>query len=673
MAVTSTLSASATEEARASMPKDPFKLIASQYVPSNIKTAFRRALLFYKSDILIMRMVNKLAEYPITEVEIEMKDPSGDELDLTEEEYIANYRRIFDRSLRIHESLISIGQDYFLYQNVFPYISLPIDRVYKCEKCSSDDNKEEHVYHSSAQISKLTWDGKDFKGECPVCKTERTLISKEEEVRNGYDRVRFKKRNLYRIGIEQAEITGAVRYTYSMNPATRKKIMSNDRFTLDNTPLIFLKSAHANKAVELEESHVYHFKAPTPTTPDGSPWAWPLIVAAVQTIFYIQNMKKAMESISLEHIDPKVFIAPRMNPDALAMKYDMEKITTQIKAGYEASRGGATGPCVFPLPVEVGLMNLNGRMFLPSNEIKEGMSDLFIGMGMPRGLLSGEGPYQANSIAIRVIENGFITYRMYLNNCLQSIADELSGFFNMPPIKVKLKELIKLDDSLHKQALAMGVGSKWISKDTYLSALGLDPKDEEKKVTEEVLKEADRQGEAENRIEIARAKSMEDAEIDRMANQTEMFINESNKRTEHLVSLVDGLVSKGYTMEWATNYVSQYMAAEAAKAEQQATMQRQQEARDAFFRDRMAGATHSLNRAEDKRQMTLAMQPPGGQNQQNAGQEGAGINNLVGKLMSMDDTTRTRELGYMKTAQPTVWAQVVNVLGTMGMYNANGG
>lgn len=677
MAPVSELSATAKQAELDSMPKDPFRLLSQQYVPTNIKTAFERALLFYKSDILIMRMISKLAEYPITPIEIEIvtKDrkkkeaiKSNDELELSDEDYVEIYRRIFDKSLNIQNALISIGLDYYLYQNVFPYVSLPVERRYRCTVCSEKKKPEDYEWLPSSQITKLSYDGEDFKGKCPVCNAEQNLITQETAIRDGYDLVRFKKRNLFRISIEQSEITGANRYTYQLSTETVKKIKKNDRFTLENTPLPFIRQAYMAKgAVELDPESVYHFKAPSPSLPDDSPWAWPLIVSAVSTIFYIQNMKKAMEAISVEHMDPNIYIAPAVDLKTLGFNLDMEAIKTKIIDAYKEGRSGNTNPKVFPFPVTTGLMNLNGRMFLPHQELSAAQADLYIGMGMPRGLLSGEGPYQANSIAMRVIENGTLTYRSFIDICLQAMADQLGGFFNLPPVKVQMKEFIKLDDALHKQALAGGVSAKWVSKETYRAALGLNNDEEQRKIDAETLAEADIQGQAEAKIETARIKSAEEAEIDRMASQTEVFINESQKNLDHMVALIEGLVSKGYTREWSASYVSEYMAQQTARAQADAAHAKAMEAREAYFRDRMAGATHSLNRAEGKRQMTNVMNEyltdPQAQNMQGEQQTTGG---LVQRLMGLKETERNQELKYLQQSQPEIWAQVVNILGAMG-------
>lgn len=672
-------SASQRTKDAAAMPKDPFRTLAREYVPSNIKTAFRRALLIYKSDILITRMVKKLAEYPITPVQYKLKtrlddesNDKADELELKNNEYEEIYRKIFERGIGIQRALIEIGHDYFLYQNAFPHITLPIERQFACRKCAAKLKPgAEETWYASEQILELTWDGKEFSGKCPICKGPQKMKVREEDIRNGYDRVSFTMRNLFNIKIEQSEITGRKRYTYSVSNETKSKIKKNDRFTLDNTPLTFLRQAYKpGTEVELDARMTYHFRAPGPSMEDNSPWAWPLLVAAIQTILYVQHLKKASEAIAAEHIHPKVWIAPAVPVDLLASKFDFENISTKMKEAYENSRSDETNPVVFPFPSQTGLLNLNGRMFLPATEIRQGMEDVFIGMGMPRGLLSGEGPYQAGSIAIRVIENGFLTYRTFVDELLDFWGDLVASFFNLPPCQITLQEFVKLDDALHKQALASGVAQKIVSRETYLKSLNLNPKVEADKIEQETMRETELQVKAEALLEQKRSEIGYQLEIDNAARSTEAFINESEKRLSHMVSLVENLVRKGYTKEFATGYVSQFMAQETARMQKEAERAKFEAAQEAFFRDRLASATHSLNKAESKQQMTGVMSDYLNNPGSSVPQEQQSLGGLVQRLMIMKDDERNRSLDELQRSQPETWAQVVNILAVMGHGNA---
>lgn len=689
-ATTRSVSAADLTERQHVQDKNPWIRLAGDYYPKHIKDAFKKSYLCYSRNELIRKAINKMAEYPITPIEYHVEE--GNEQDQKEESDIDElkpratediYRHIFEKSIGINERMIEIGLDYHLYANVIPTLVLPFTRYFECPKCTEkvmqeakDGEVPEIPKYESEQVTKLKWSGKKFKGTCPGCLAEDVeFATTEEPARDNYDDVNLIRRNIYRIRIDVAEMTGRRRYIYNVSNQTRTKIMKNDRFTLDNTPMIALEqSSKPGSAIILNSDEMYHFRMPMPTTINDEPWSLPLLVSAFNTIFYIMNLRKAVESIGNQHIDPSPYIAPAVNLDTLVGNFDMDDITKRLEEAYRKSREDENHMTLLPFPIKTGMLNLQGRALMPNAEIQSAFADLFIAIGIPRGVLTGEGPYNTNSLVVRVLENAWLTYRDNIHRLLDFIAGKIAGHFKLDHCQVRMTRLIKLDDATYKRELGTAAEGKKISDEAYVTALGLDYHEQMEKVRRETLAGAKLQAEAEEILETKRIEIMEKAEIDRMSSMAEKSINEMKNIEEQIISMVRTLVNKGYSKKYAMGYVSEFMARQRAEAEAAAADARRREAESAFLMERRENATHGLNRAQDRQQfhsmMDTALQDPA---LNIIPHENETISQIVNRLVNLPDNDMNAELDTLSQRNPVLWQQVINIIGNHGKgQNAQG-
>jgi len=664
--------------------KDPFKTLASLYVPKDIKKAFRLSEIVYKSNILILRALYKLAEYPITPLKFNAidarKEDADDDLSLKGDQVEEIYRKIFEEYLDFNKVLIELNLNYYLYSNDFPMLHMPFDRLAVCKECmkkakakiprdAKDSTKRKQSVRGSLEVpieelKDLKWVGTKFKAKCSKCGGEREFATRDVPARNHYAGVSMGRLSIFRVEIQELEFSGLKRYLYSPSEITKKNIRKNDPFTLANEPMVVLKAVSKNQKVEYFPHAVYHFKMPSPIFEVDSPWAWPLIVSAFQTIFFIQTMRRGAEAIAYTHIVPKHYISPGKELNSLLSEYDMDEVKTALEDAYKATQQDDDYVAVLPIPINAGILNQHGRTFLPQQEIAQATRELLTGIGIAEGLLTGQGPFSANSIAVRILENGFLSQRDMSRRFIKYAQRVIQGHFGLPPCEVDMTDFRKLDDSLHKKLVSGAVNAKQISTKTFVKELGYDPIEERETIRDEIKDETQFQAEMEGLLESERAKTAAKSQAAQAALMTESMITDIEKRTGAITIMIDGLVDKGYDKQWAMNYVSQYMAQQTAMAEQQAAQARAMEAEQAFMRDRMANATHGLNKAENQLQlhqaMDEAMQDPA---LMGYSQEQGSIDGIVRQAELMSDTDRKRFLDEMAARNPILYQQVVNMLG----------
>lgn len=668
--------------------KDPFSTLAAIYIPKDIKQAFRIAEKVYKSNILILRALYKLAEYPITPLKFTAitarKDDEepDDDLELTGVEVEEKYRKIYEDYLDINRALIELNLDYFLYSNSFPILHMPFERRTVCKAClkkakakipkdAKDRDKRLKSTRESLEVpiqdlKELKWVKDKFKAKCAKCKgMEQEYMTRDIPDRNNYAGISTGRLNLFRMEIQELEFSGSRRYLYTVSEQTKKNINVNDIFTLSNEPMVVLKAVGARKKVEYFSHSIFHFKMPSPIFEKESPWAWPLLVSAFQIIFFINTLRRAAEAIAQEHINPKTYIAPAKELDSLLAKFDMKDIREMIEEAYEESQYDDNRVAIMPMPVTAGILNQQGRAFLPQREIDQGTKELLTGLGIAEGLLTGQGPFAANSIAVRILENGFLSQRDMTQRYIEHTKKTIQEHFSLPPCEVEMTDFRKLDDSLHKQLVGEAVDKKLMSIRTYVKELGYKSTEEREQVKKEIKDETEYQAEMEAVLESKRAEMMTDSENVRAAKDTERRISEMEKMTDSITTMIDGLINRGYSKEWAMNYVNQYMAQQTAMSERDAAMARSMEAEQAFMMDRMGNATTGLNRAKDKMRMHQAMdqavQDPA---MQMMSEEQGSVGEIVQRTKLMNDDDRKRFLDEMQARNPTLHQQVVTMLGS---------
>ena len=657
--------------------KDPMTTLATTFLPKDIKQAFRMAERIYKTNILILRALYKLAEYPITPLKFNALTPSpdgdqpDDDLELTNEEVEHLYRKIFEEYLDFNTILIEINLNYYLYGNDFPMLFMPFERRAVCKEClrkaksksggESDRAVRDRLEIPLIDLEDVTWDGSTFKAKCVRCNREREFMTRDVPDRSNYSGISMGRLNLYRVEIQELEFSRMRRYLYEVSKRTKANIKKNDIFALANEPMVVLKAVGQRKKVEYFEHAVFHFRMPSPVFENDSPWAWPLLVSAFQIIFFINTLRRGAEAIAQEHISPKPYLAPAKELDSLLGKYDMAAVRDMLLSAYNEAQKDDNRVAVLPLPVVAGSLNQQGRAFLPQQEIAQGTRELLTGLGIAEGILSGAGPFAANSIAVRILENGFLSQRDMVQRFISHCARIIRNHYRLPLCEVTMTEFKKLDDALHKQLVQGAVNERRVSCRTFVKELGYDPQEEQAQIRREMRDETEFQAELEAILESKRADMMAEADSVRMAQQAEENIASLERLTDSITSMVEELERKGYSRDWAISYVSQYMRQQTALAEREAALARASEAEMAFLRDRMANATTGLNRAENQLQlhqmMDAAMQDPAMQSQQQDA-----VSQIAQRARLLNDDERKRFLDHLQATQPVIYQQVVSML-----------
>ncbi len=440
---------------------NPFFNLASNYIPSNIKSLFKYCRGFFYSNGFIRNIVTKLTEYPITDIMfVTDLDPSTKE----------KYELALKRHIKLKQLLFEVGLDYYAFGNCFISANLRFKRFLVCTNCKE---------RTPIEKVKFKFRKFGFYGTCPKCKVENQPFNVEDEYVKNIESFNLIRWAPEQIDIDFDELTGTSTYYYRMGSDRKKKILSGNRKVLMRTPKVFIDALKEKKAIELDKNNLFHFKRPT-LAEENQAWGKPAILPAIKDLYYLQTLQRGNEAVAHEHIVPKKAIFPAANgPIDPFQSLNLGKWRGQIEEQILKWKRDPNHIGIFPIPIGYQELGGNAKMLLLAPELKFIEENIIINMGLPLDFLRGGATWTGSSISLRIVENHFLPYREMLEQFINFfIIKKLEDLLGYPKITVKFKELKMTDDSESKQVMLNMREAKQVSHKTMLDKFGIDYREE---------------------------------------------------------------------------------------------------------------------------------------------------------------------------------------------------
>lgn len=458
-------------------------------MPTNIKEMFRWCRYYYKTSSLVSPVVYKMAEYPITDLVFE---PQNKELESTNSE---NLERVLREDIDVKSMLILIGLDYFTYGNAFVTIYFPFTRFLRCSACNS-----EHLFEDFKSFAERGSD-LDFKnyeliGTCPTCKTTGMKFIVNDVPVKQMKRVRIVRLNPENIDIEHNSITGNSEYYYNIPNSDKRAINSKNLEHIKTTPWVFIKALKEQKKVCLNKTNLFHFKrADISDGEDG--WGMPLILPVMKDLFYANVLRKAQETIAMEHLVPLRVLFPADNQSNAAphINTGLGQWKARVEREIKIWKRDPNYIPVMPIPLGHQKIGGDGKMLLLTQEIRQIQENIIVGMTVPQEFVFGGLSWSGSSVSLRMLENHFLVYRQEILKFFDFLSKKLALFLDMKPLKIKMQEFKMADDIQRKQMFISLNQMAKISDATLLREIaGIDSKAEASQIVRDlkIRLEADR-------------------------------------------------------------------------------------------------------------------------------------------------------------------------------------
>lgn len=495
----------------------PFFDVAQQFLPSNVQQLHKWCRYYYLTNPIINVVCSKMAEYPVTPLVYDSND-----------EKIQKLYKATEKTLKLREFQVEVGLDYFVYGNAFVSVFFPMQKFLVCNNCK--DRRRASKCRDSWK-----WKNMKFKYKCPNCGHED--YAKEEDVYlKSVKDIRLIRWNPENITIKHNEITGKTRYYLKIPRAIINDVKVGDKETLETMPSEFLDAVRKRKSLLFNSDNIYHLKRPTIAQKDQG-WGTPLIYPLLKDAFYLQVMKKAQESIFMEHIVPMRMIFPGQNTGGNDNPYGAYNLTNwKKKIDEEINLWKRDNNYLPVLPVNVGFQQIGGqgRALMMFQEYRMLAEQMLAGAGVPVEFIFGGLQWSGSSTSLRALENMFLGYNMQRHDLVNNfIIRKVASFMEWPKVESRFDKF-KMADDLQRAMFYLQLNqAQKISDRRLLEEIGEDFDLEHERMSKELTKQlqvnrkmqvagADIQGEAQLRSSRYQAKAQNIAQKAQAELQMEM-------------------------------------------------------------------------------------------------------------------------------------------------------
>lgn len=442
---------------------NPFFDHASTYTPPSVQTLFKFCRHYHLTHGVIHSVATKAAQYPVTDIVLQHEHRS----------IVRKWEELLIGQIDYRTRQFEINLDYNVLGNAFVSVNFPFRKKLICSSCNAE--------HDAVQ-TRPYWRYTNHRWwlTCPKCGQSNFAKSRDDYYQKLSD-IGLIRWNPENVSVFYNETTGRVDYALKMSPGFRNQVTMGRKDLVSTTPEIFLEAAKKGRALVFDRSEVFHMKRPGISGLSNG-WGVPMLMPVLKDAFLTTVMRKAMESILLQHVVPQVFLFPQpatsgADPFSVA---DLSQWRDHIRRELGRQRMDPAYYGILPFPVGHQVIGGDGRSLLLMPEIQQLTEQIVVGMGFPAGLVFGQGTYAGSSVSMRMLENYFLSNIHSQKRLLGWVIKRIGSYMNWPIPSARFKPF-KMADDLQRQAFMFQLNQAGkISDTTLLSYADLQTEDESK-------------------------------------------------------------------------------------------------------------------------------------------------------------------------------------------------
>jgi hypothetical protein len=388
------------------------------------------------------------------------------------------------------------------YGNAMTSIFYPFVKYLTCRDCGFTEEARKIRDH-------WTFTNIEYRLTCPKCGHTSDATAWDYYYRNAGG-VRLIRWNCENVEISYNEVTGESKYFYNIPPTVRNDIVIGKKDTVEGLPQVFIQAMKERKGIVFSKDNFFHFKRPTLANEDRG-WGIPLILPVLKDTFYLQLMKKAQESILLEHIVPLRVLFPQPGSGASDPFTTVNLAMWREQVANEIARWRSDSAYIPILPLPIGNQTIggDGRALLLTQEIQTWSEQIINGMHVPLEFIKGGLSYAGTNVSMRMLENQFIGYIYRHKQQVRWVMKNIAAFMGWPEVKIRFRPFKMADDIQRKAYMFQLNQAGKISDTTLLADSDLDQKNED----EVMLSELDKRLESTKKQQLAMAEIQAESQV----------------------------------------------------------------------------------------------------------------------------------------------------------------
>lgn len=474
----------------ASFP-DPFNDMASLAVPETVPYMLRWAEYCFLSQGTYRAAIDRVLSYFITDIEV----ASPIREDKLNDEEKMKYETFFKDTLGIYRLLRIIGLDYMCYGNAFVSVIMPFKRFLFCPKCFLELPLRE-VYNN--HIFSFKWNDFDFHAKCPKCHYSGVWGHND---RKGHEEDLIIKRwNPHEIELLWDPITDNCTPIWKIPAEYRKMIREGHLYHLERANWEVVQAIKNSNHLIFEKDFVFHLKEDVLAGVRNRGWGIPRVITNFRQLWYVQVLHRYNEAIALDYVIPFRIITPAPQGGSGDMA-SRDPINNMNLGGFMSRVGSMLrerrrDPAAWfslPFPVQYQTLGGDATKLAPKELLDQGLETLLNNAGIPVELFKGSLQIQSAPAALRLFESNWSHLIHNMNRLLAFFADKVSDMLMWEPVTIKLTRVTHADNLNNIMASLQLASGKQISMSSGLKPLGLDFREETRRLIEEERYTAEQQ------------------------------------------------------------------------------------------------------------------------------------------------------------------------------------
>lgn len=424
---------------------------ASKYDSARDLIELSQWMYVHVSDI--RNIINRLAEYAITDMQIDDTDNSVPKDQQTTQLNLLN-------KIGLKNILLQAAKLFYATGNVLLSIENRFKKHLECPKCESIYNIQRFEFRFDTK--NINYIGKCLNKECNYKGPMNVLDIKSRSPEN----IKIKIWDWHDIQFNYNSISDEYQYYHRIPEDMIKGFLEKepDKFLLETTPHfiikdIFTKKRLSNRGVSDKfrmvaflPGKIKHLKNDSVMSSVMGGWGEPLTIGVLQDAFFMQLLRQAQAVLLADFIIPIRVVSP--DPAAVNMM-DLGDFAKKFDELYAQFQKDPMQIMKAPFPIQYQTMTGEGKTLLLTNEMEATRNSIRRGTGVPAELLDGGlQNMSGGTISLRMLEN-------FLGNFVNSTMTDLVNNFiipniciilKMPAFRINFAKFKNIDDVQQKQA-----------------------------------------------------------------------------------------------------------------------------------------------------------------------------------------------------------------------------
>jgi hypothetical protein len=466
---------------------DPFCDMASTAMPDSMQDALRWAEYIWMANGTYRQAMERVIAYFITTVEFTDTEASDEEKE--------KFKEFLEDRLNIYNLCREVASDYLCYGNAFLSLLVPFRRSLSCKGHGPEGRGCGHeaplreIYNNDKY--NFRWKDFNFHAKCPKCGYDGEWNHIDR--RSGEEgEVKIKRWSPHEIEIKEDPKSGDCQYRWKIPHDYRQQITrGDDLFVLERADWEIIQAVKKNHDLLFDPEIVFHMKDAALSGLRNRSWGIPRAITNFRQAWYVQVLHRFNEAIALDYVIPFRVITPMPRGGANEAASDplvgtnMGQFVSHVNAMLRRRRRDPAAWNVLPQAVQYQALGGEAAQMAPYQLMEFGQNTLLNDVGVPQELYKGTLTAQAAPAALRLFESLWTPLTHNLNGFLRWLIKSVAQYFSWEPVSARLKPITMADDLNQQMAKLQLMMGQQISQETGLAAMGVDFREEQKRLLEE--------------------------------------------------------------------------------------------------------------------------------------------------------------------------------------------